>query len=115
MKQEIAITELELQLNRESKKDRELKKREEPHRLSRYAFEEAEIDINLPEDISGNLRNIVPEGSMLKDRFKSMQKRNIVAPSKDLGLRKRREVKRYTRNSHKVELEQPSKLKKKKK
>lgn len=115
LKQEIVITELELQLNRESKKDRELKKREQPHRLSRYAFEEAEIDINLPEDISGNLRNIVPEGSMLKDRFKSMQKRNIVAPSKDLGLRKRREVKRYTRNSHKVELEQPSKLKKKKK
>lgn len=107
--------ELELQLNRETKKEREVKKREEPHRLSRYEFEEGEIDINLPEDISGNLRNIVSEGNILKDRFKSMQKRNIVAPSKDLGLRRRREVKRYTRNSHKVELEQPSKLKKKKK
>lgn len=107
--------ELELQLNRETKKEREAKKREEPHRLSRYAFEEEEIDANLPEDISGNLRNIVAEGNILKDRFKSMQKRNIVAPSKDLGLRRRREVKRYTRNSHKVELEQPSKLKKKKK
>lgn len=107
--------EVDLQLTRQVKKEREAQKREQPHRLSRYAFEEEEIDINLPEDISGNLRNIVPEGNMLKDRFKSMQKRNIVAPSKDLGLRKRREVKRYVRNSHKVEPEQPSKLKKKKK
>lgn len=93
---------------------REIKKREEPHRLSRYAYEAEEIDINLPEDISGNLRNIVPEGNLLIDRFKSLQRRNILAPSKDLGLRRRREVKRYTRNSHKVVPEQPTKAKKRK-
>lgn len=89
--------------------ERKEKKKSEVHRLGRFAFEEEEIDVNLPEDISGNLRNITAEGSVLKDRYKSLQKRNIVAPSKDLGLRKRRAIKRYTRNSHKEELPQPVK------
>lgn len=111
---EIKVMEAGLQEYRERKKEREVKKREEPHRLGKFAFEEEEIDVNMPENIAGNLRNVLPEGSVLKDRYKSMQKRNIVAPSKDLGLRKRRDVKRYTRNSHKEIPVQPVKSKKKK-
>ncbi|XP_031627652.1 ribosome biogenesis protein NOP53 [Contarinia nasturtii] len=112
---EIKVMEKELNDQREKKKEREEKKREEPHRLSKFSFEEEEIDINMPEEISGNLRNITPHGSILTDRYKSMQKRNIIATSKDLGLRKRRDVKRYTRNSHKEEIPQPVKSKKKRK
>lgn len=112
---EIKVMENDLKEQRAKKKEREEKKREEPHRLSKHAFEEEEIDINLPEQISGNLRNITPQGSILTDRYKSMQKRNIIASSKDLGLRKRREVKRYVRNTHKEEVPQPVKSKKKRK
>lgn len=112
---EIKVMEKELSEQRAKKKEREEKKREEPHRLSKFAFEEEEVDINMPEEISGNLRNITPTGSILSDRYKSMQKRNIIAPSKDLGLRKRRDVKRYTRNTHKEEIPQPIKSKKKRK
>lgn len=112
---EIKVMENELELSRARKKDTEEKKREQPHRLSKFPFEEEEIDINLPEEISGNLRNVTPHGSILADRYKSMQKRNIIAPSKDLGLRKRRAIKRYVRNSHKEELAQPIKSKKKRK
>lgn len=112
---EIKVMESELESARGRKKEAEEKHREEPHRLSKFPFEEEEIDINLPEEISGNLRNITPQGHILADRYKSMQKRNIIATSKDLGLRKRRAVKRYTRNSHKEELPQPVKSKKKRK
>lgn len=112
---EIKVMENELELSRARKKDAEEKKREQPHRLSKFPFEEEEIDINLPEEIAGNLRNVTPQGSILTDRYKSMQKRNIIAPSKDLGLRKRRAVKRYVRNSHKEEPLQPTKSKKKRK
>lgn len=111
---QVKVLENELKEKRIGKREREEQKREEPHRLSKFAYEGAEIDINMPEEISGNLRNIVPQGHILKDRYKSMQRRNIVATSKDLGLRKRREIKRYTRNSHKEELPQPTKTKKKK-
>lgn len=112
---EIKVMEKELESARARKKDAEEKKREQPHRLSKFPFEEEEIDINLPEEISGNLRNVTPQGNILADRYKSMQKRNIIATSKDLGLRKRRAIKRYTRNSHKEELAQPTKQKKKRK
>lgn len=112
---EIKVMENELAQSRERKKDAEEKKREQPHRLSKFPFEEEEIDINLPEEISGNLRNVTPHGNILADRYKSMQKRNIIATSKDLGLRKRRAVKRYVRTTHKEELVQPTKSKKKRK
>lgn len=112
---EIKVMENELEAQRTRKKDKEEKHREQPHRLSKFAFEEEEIDVNMPEEISGNLRNITPQGRILTDRFKSMQKRNIIAPSKDLGLRRRRDVKRYVRNSHKEEPIQPTKAKKKRK
>lgn len=112
---EIKVTENQLDMSRARKKEAEEKKREQPHRLSKFPFEEEEIDINLPEELSGNLRNVTPHGSILSDRYKSMQKRNIIAPSKDLGLRKRRAIKRYVRNSHKEEPVQPVKSKKKRK
>lgn len=94
--------------------ERKEKKKSEVHRLGRVAFEEEEIDINLPEDISGNLRNLTAEGNILKDRYKSLQRRNILAPSKDLGLRRRRAVKRYVRTTHKEIPPQPTKGKKQK-
>lgn len=85
----------------------------EPRRLAKNVFQEQDIDFNMPEAICGNLRSVKVEGSVLKDRFKSMQQRNILAPSVDLGLRRRREVKRFVRKTHKEEEPQPNALKKK--
>lgn len=115
MTAEIKVMESQLEEYRARKRENEEKKREQPHQLSRFGFEEEEIVVNMPEEIAGNLRNVTPQGSILTDRYKSMQKRNIIAPSKDLGLRKRRDIKRYTRNTHKEELAQPVKAKKKRK
>lgn len=109
---EVKVMENDLDMSR-ARKDAEEKKREQPHRLSKFLFEEEEIDINLSQELSGNLRNITVQGSILSDRYKCMQKRNIISPSKDLGLRKRRAVKRYVRNSHKEDPVQPTKSKKK--
>lgn len=115
IKAEIKEMEAHLEDQRTKKIEREEKKREEPHRLSQFEYEDPEIDVNMPEEISGNLRNIVPQGSILIDRYKSMQRRNIIATSKDLGLRKRREIKRYVRKTHKEEPTMPVKTKKRKK
>lgn len=114
LNEEIKTMEGELKKYRERKVERAEQKRYQPHRLGKVPFEEEEIDFNAPESISGNLRNITPEGSLLKDRYKSLQRRNILAPSKDSGLRRRREVKRYVRTTHKELPQQPTKSKKKK-
>lgn len=49
--------------------------------LSKVKFEPLEPDFKLSNELTGNLRNTEPANSLLKDRFKSLQKRNIVAPA----------------------------------
>ena len=68
----------------ERKEDRAVKqelKKKQPRRLARKKFEEEDIQVeDNPEDL-GNLRKLKPLGSILVDRFKSMQKRNILVPN----------------------------------
>lgn len=111
------IQEMEESLNvaRKMKAERNEEKKFAPRRLGKVVFQEPDIDFNMPEAICGNLRNVKSEGSVLKDRFKSMQQRNILAPSVDVGLRRRREVKRFVRKSHKEEEKQPNSKKQKQK
>lgn len=85
------------------KKELSVKRKYLPRRLGSMKFSEPEIDITTPENISGNLRNLKPEGHILADRFKSMQRRNLIAPNKDVGLAKRAKVKYFVKNTHKAE------------
>ncbi|XP_066279886.1 ribosome biogenesis protein NOP53-like [Branchiostoma lanceolatum] len=70
----------------EKKKEERQKKREEirtqnadkPKRLSRHKYEEPFPEFKLSEELVGTLREFKPEGSVLKDRFKSLQRRNIL-------------------------------------
>ncbi|CAF3499714.1 unnamed protein product [Rotaria sp. Silwood1] len=47
-------------------------------KFGRYKFEEADLELNLSDEITGNLRTMKTEGNLLHDRFKSLQKRNII-------------------------------------
>lgn len=85
------------------KKELSVKAKYLPRRLGSMKFSEPEIDITTPENISGNLRNLKPEGHILADRFKSMQRRNLIAPNRDVGLAKRAKVKYFVKNTHKAE------------
>lgn len=111
MNEDIKEIEESLKIARKMKVDRSEQRKFEPRRLAKVVFQEQDIDFNMPDAICGNLRSIKAEGSLLKDRFKSMQQRNILAPSVDVGLRRRREVKRFSRKSHKEEEQQPLKKK----
>ncbi|KAJ8956765.1 hypothetical protein NQ314_006639 [Rhamnusium bicolor] len=54
------------------------------------------------QEIAGNLKNLKTEGNLLIDRFKSMQKRNILVPSKR-HVRKTAKVKKYIKPGHRDE------------
>ncbi|XP_055911173.1 ribosome biogenesis protein NOP53 [Eupeodes corollae] len=91
------------QLN-ELKKHRKLvakKKKSETKRLGRLKFKEPEVDVQMPEEIAGSLKNVKVESSLLVDRFKNFQKRNILPVSVDVGKRKPRKIKRFARSTHK--------------
>lgn len=53
-------------------------KRKNPLQLTKYKYEPQEIEIKLSDELTGNLRSLKPEGSLLEDRYKSLQRRNIV-------------------------------------
>ena len=88
------------QLKKHRKKVAE-KKKFLPKRLASRKFEEPDIDVNMPEDVGGNLRNVKEESSLLIDRFKNFQKRNILPTSVAMGKQKSKKVKRFPKNSHK--------------
>lgn len=72
-------------------------------RLAKVKYREPEIDINQLEDIAGNLRNLKPEGNLLLDRFKSLQKRNIIPATLHRKRKMKTMVKKYIKQSHKNE------------
>jgi nucleolar protein 53 len=50
----------------------------QPAQLSGIKFEPQELEIKLSGELTGNLRSLKPEGNVLLDRYKSLQKRNII-------------------------------------
>lgn len=89
---------------RKIRKIRAEKKKLKPKVLSSIKFEDPGEEFQLGEDISGNLRAVKKEGSLLMDRFKSLQRRNILEPSKR-AHKKKPKVKKYTKPGHKDDWE----------
>ncbi|EDV99605.1 ribosome biogenesis protein NOP53 [Drosophila grimshawi] len=105
----IRIKSIRAELNEEAAELNEVKKRRkskaerkkfETKRLGRHKFEAPDLDVNMADDLAGNLRNVKPESNLLTDRFKLMQKHNML-PTTVAVTRKRSKVKRFPRNSHK--------------
>lgn len=72
-----------------------------PKKLSKYKFEESEIPLSLPGEMSGSLRTVRAQGSLLEDRFKSLQKRNIIEPRVPQKLKRKFKLKKEVKRRHK--------------
>ena len=72
--------------------------------LSNTKFEEPEIPLKLSDELTGNLRSLKPEGNLLEDRFKSLQKRNILETrtKKKLTKAKARKRKKVEKRNYKM-------------
>ncbi|TMW53390.1 hypothetical protein DOY81_001512 [Sarcophaga bullata] len=101
LKAEVLAEEEELNELKKKRKKTALKKKFEPKRLGRLKYVEPDQDLTMPDDLSGNVRNIKQESSLLVDRFKNFQKRNILPVSVATGKQKAPKVKRFPRSSHK--------------
>lgn len=76
-----------------------------PKRLSKYRFEESEIPLNLPSELSGSLRTIKVEGNLLEDRFKSLQKRNLIETRVPQSVKRKFKLKKEVKRRHKPKVE----------
>jgi len=82
-----------------------------PMKLSNYDYQPQDIEIKLSDELTGNLRNLKPEGSLLEDRFKSMQRRNIIEVREKQKTVRRLKRKTFEKRSHKMGWEEnPNKV-----
>lgn len=102
-----------VQVKQEHRVEKRIKAKFEPRRLARKKFEGEEIPIPESTEALGNLRKLKPEGNVLVDRFKSLQKRNILAPNIKRMPRKRR-LTTFKKSQHKEEVKAPLTKKQKK-
>jgi len=67
--------------NVEKKEHREEMLKCKPRKLSRNQFEQSRPEVQLSDELATGLRGMgAPEGSLLRDRYQSLQKRNILEP-----------------------------------
>ncbi|KAM4627930.1 ribosome biogenesis protein NOP53 isoform 2-T2 [Polymixia lowei] len=65
----------------------------QPRRLGKLKFKAQDLEVQLSDELAGSLRRLKPEGSILKDRFKSLQKRNLIEPRERAKFVRRLKVK----------------------
>ncbi len=77
--------------------------RKMPARLGGHAYAETDVDIKLSDELTGNLRGLRPEGNLLEDRYKSLQKRNLVETRvKTKIVRNKHKRKKLEKRSYKM-------------
>ncbi|XP_036943927.1 ribosome biogenesis protein NOP53 [Acanthopagrus latus] len=64
-----------------------------PRRLGKLKFQAQDMEVQLSDELAGSLRRLKPEGSVLKDRFKSLQKRNLIEPRERAKFKRRHKLK----------------------
>jgi len=75
---ELKKEELKTEANQKRRAQEKMDKMGGSIQLSNYKYEPQEIEIKLSDELTGNLRSLKPEGSILEDRFKSLQRRNMI-------------------------------------
>merc|ERR1712038_1946351 len=75
---EIKAEEEQIAQNMAKRKEQKEIKKNMPAAITGHKYEEQDIDLKLSDELTGNLRSLKPEGNLLADRYKSMQKRNII-------------------------------------
>ncbi|MGH0180519.1 UNVERIFIED_CONTAM: hypothetical protein FKN15_004227 [Acipenser sinensis] len=80
LKTEVLQQEETMGRRQEARRAKKLEEESLPRRLGKLKYQEPDLDLQLSSEMAGSLRRLKPEGSILKDRFKSLQKRNLIEP-----------------------------------
>ncbi|KAL3992276.1 BCL2/adenovirus E1B 19 kDa protein-interacting protein 3-like [Sarotherodon galilaeus] len=81
------------QVRQKRRKAKEEAQKAQPRRLGKLKFQPQDMEVQLSDELAGSLRQLKPEGSVLMDRFKSLQKRNLIEPRERAKFKRRLKVK----------------------
>ncbi|XP_069859575.1 ribosome biogenesis protein NOP53-like isoform X1 [Dipodomys merriami] len=93
IKAQVALRLAELARRRERRRLQRLAEADKPRRLGRLKYQDPDIDVQLSSELSGSLRTLKPEGNILRDRFKSFQRRNMIEPRERAKFKRKYKVK----------------------
>ncbi|XP_012589275.1 PREDICTED: glioma tumor suppressor candidate region gene 2 protein isoform X2 [Condylura cristata] len=93
IKAQVARWLAEVARRREQRRARRLLEDDKPRRLGRLKYQAPDIDVQLSSELSGSLRTLKPEGNILRDRFKSFQRRNMIEPRERAKFKRKYKVK----------------------
>ncbi|XP_060731664.1 ribosome biogenesis protein NOP53 [Tachysurus vachellii] len=85
--------ELRTRMRQTKRKAKQEEQKSLPRRLGKLKFQDPDLEVQLSDELAGSLRTLKPEGSVLKDRFKSLQKRNLIEPRERAKFRRKHKVK----------------------
>ncbi|XP_071447619.1 ribosome biogenesis protein NOP53 [Hetaerina americana] len=102
LKKELSKRDEKLKMLQEKRERVKEAKVSQPKMLSSHKFEPPEVDFNMRDEIAGNLRNVKPEGSLLKDRFKRLQERNVIETRVKQKMKRKYKRKVIEKASHKM-------------
>uniref|UniRef100_A0A3Q3W315 Ribosome biogenesis protein NOP53 n=1 Tax=Mola mola TaxID=94237 RepID=A0A3Q3W315_MOLML len=74
------------------RKDNQEAQKAQPRRLGKLKYAQ-DLEVQLSDELAGSLRRLKPEGSILKDRFKSLQKRNLIEPRERAKFKRKHKLK----------------------
>ncbi|TWW76714.1 ribosome biogenesis protein NOP53 isoform X1 [Takifugu flavidus] len=93
IKSSIRQQEEKTKARRNERKAKQEAQKSQPRRLGRLKFQAPDLEIKLSDELAGSLRQLKPEGSVLSDRFKSLQKRNLIEPRERAKFKRRHKLK----------------------
>ncbi|XP_069314668.1 ribosome biogenesis protein NOP53 [Eulemur rufifrons] len=93
IKAQVARRLAELALRRRRRQAQRLAEADKPRRLGRLKYQAPDIDVQLSSELSDSLRTLKPEGNILRDRFKSFQRRNMIEPRERAKFKRKYKVK----------------------
>ncbi|KAF9351234.1 hypothetical protein BGX34_000729 [Mortierella sp. NVP85] len=85
----------------ESDKKKEQKEKAGMKRVGRFNVPKERIEVQLQDELSESLRQLKPEGNLLKTRFQSFVERNLIEPRVPVAKRRRYRLKTYEKHSYK--------------
>jgi len=96
------LAEMDVKKKQRADRKAELKERfkDKPKKLGRLQYEHTDIEVKLQDELPGNLRLLKPEGNLMEDRFKSLQRRNILEPRKRAKRLRKYQLKEFEKKSH---------------
>ncbi|XP_004644321.1 ribosome biogenesis protein NOP53 isoform X2 [Octodon degus] len=93
IKAQVAQRLAELARRRERRRLKRLAEDNKPRRLGRLKYQAPDIDVQLSSERADALRTLRPEGNILRDRFKSFQRRNMIEPRERAKFKRKYKVK----------------------